>query len=57
MLVKRFLVWSQTASAGERADGVSALARAWLYGDLEGGERRAAETALTADQALAAKAA
>ncbi|MBK9081888.1 MAG: DUF2336 domain-containing protein [Rhizobiales bacterium] len=48
MLVKRFLVWSQTASAGERADGVSALARAWLYGDLEPGERRAAETALTA---------
>lgn len=47
MLVSRFLAWSRTAAAGERADAVSALARAALYGELQAGELRAAEIALT----------
>ena len=47
MLVRRFLVWSQTASAGDRADAVSALARAALYGELAEEETRAAWLALT----------
>ncbi len=47
MLVRRFLVWSQTASAGDRAEAVSALARAALYGELADGETRAAWLALT----------
>ena len=47
MIVRRFLSWSQTASAGERAEGVSALARAYLYSPLGESERRESEAALT----------
>jgi uncharacterized protein (DUF2336 family) len=47
MIVRRFLAWSQTAPAGERADAASALARAYLYSDLAEADRREAETALT----------
>ena len=48
MIVERFLEWAQTASASQRADGVSALARAYLYSALSEDDRRAAEIALTA---------
>ncbi len=48
MIVERFLEWAQTASASQRADGVSALARAYLYSCLGEHDRRAAEIALTA---------
>ncbi|WP_349371195.1 DUF2336 domain-containing protein [Salinarimonas sp.] len=48
MIVRRFLLWARTASPGDRAEAVSALARAYLYGDLAPGDVRDAETALTA---------
>ncbi|WP_029031585.1 DUF2336 domain-containing protein [Salinarimonas rosea] len=48
MIVRRFLLWARTASPGDRAEAVSALARAYLYGDLAHADRRDAETALTA---------
>ena len=48
MIVQRFLEWVQTAPASQRAMGVSALARAYLYSDFEAGEHEAAERALTA---------
>ncbi|MGP9822611.1 DUF2336 domain-containing protein [Salinarimonas sp. NSM] len=48
MIVRRFLLWARTASPGDRAEAVSALARAYLYGDLAAADRRDAETALTA---------
>ncbi|MBL8589511.1 MAG: DUF2336 domain-containing protein, partial [Methylobacteriaceae bacterium] len=47
MLVRRFLTWSLTASAGDRADAASALARAWLYGDLSPEDQREADVAMT----------
>ncbi len=48
MIVRRFLLWARTASAADRADGIAALARAYLYSDLEPAERRDAETAFAA---------
>ncbi|GGK24085.1 DUF2336 domain-containing protein [Salinarimonas ramus] len=48
MIVRRFLLWARTASPGDRAEAVSALARAYLYGELAPADRRDAETALTA---------
>ena len=33
-IVRRFLAWAQTADADMRAQGASALARAYLYSDL-----------------------
>jgi len=48
MIVRRFLLWARSASPGQRADGVSALARAYLYSDLSADDRWEAETALTA---------
>ena len=48
MIVRRFLSWVQSATPGERAEGVSALARTLLYADLSPEDRREAETALTA---------
>jgi len=46
MIVRNFLSWAQTANAAQRAEGAGALARAYLYSDLEAPERRAAEIAL-----------
>ena len=48
MIVQQFLEWSRTAPAARRADGVSALARAYLYTDMAPDDRHMAEVALTA---------
>jgi len=48
MIVRRFLLWARTATPGQRADAVSALARGYLYSDLSDQDRWEAETALTA---------
>ncbi len=48
MIVRRFLLWAQSASPGQRADAVSALARSYLYSELSSEDRWEAETALTA---------
>jgi uncharacterized protein (DUF2336 family) len=48
MIVRRFLLWVQSASPGQRADGVSSLARTLLYAELSPEDRWEAETALTA---------
>ncbi len=34
-IVRRFRLWAQRASDAERAEGASALARAWLHAGLE----------------------
>jgi uncharacterized protein (DUF2336 family) len=47
MIVRQFLQWLGTASAGERAEATSALARAYLYSDLSSDDRAAAEGAMT----------
>jgi uncharacterized protein (DUF2336 family) len=47
MIVRRFLQWAKTAPPGQRAEGASALARAYLYADLCADERNEAEHALT----------
>jgi uncharacterized protein (DUF2336 family) len=47
MIVRKFLQWVQTASASQRADGASALARAYLYADLDAEQKDEAEQALT----------
>jgi len=46
MIVRHFLQWVRTATAAERADATSALARAYLYSDLSADDRIAAEGAL-----------
>ncbi|HVY58084.1 MAG TPA: DUF2336 domain-containing protein [Xanthobacteraceae bacterium] len=46
MIVRQFLHWVRTASAGERAEATSALARAYLYSDLSPDDRAAAEGAM-----------
>src|SRR6201991_3332560 len=46
MIVRQFISWIRTASAGERAEATRALARAWLISDLSEDDRRAAEGAL-----------
>ncbi|MGH6770947.1 MAG: DUF2336 domain-containing protein [Xanthobacteraceae bacterium] len=46
MIVRHFLQWLRTASAAERADATSALARAYLYSDLSSDDRAAVEGAL-----------
>lgn len=48
MIVRRFLLWARTASTGDRAEAVSALARAYLYADLSPHDRDEAQTALVA---------
>jgi uncharacterized protein (DUF2336 family) len=48
MIIRRFLQWAKTAAPGQRAEGASALARAFLYADLGPAERNDAENALTA---------
>jgi uncharacterized protein (DUF2336 family) len=47
-IVRRFLVWAQSADVDARAEGASALARAYLYSDLTGPMRAEAGLALTA---------
>jgi uncharacterized protein (DUF2336 family) len=46
MIVRQFINWIRTASAGERAEATRALARAWLISDLSRDDRVAAEGAL-----------
>src|SRR5690242_10134203 len=46
MIVRQFISWIRTASAGERAEATRALARAWLISDLTEDDRTAAEGAL-----------
>src|SRR3981189_2068479 len=46
MIVRQFISWIRTASAGERAEATRALARAWLTSDLSEDDRAAAEGAL-----------
>jgi uncharacterized protein (DUF2336 family) len=48
MIVRKFIHWSQNASASARADGVGALARAYLYSDMSDSERAEAEQTLFA---------
>jgi uncharacterized protein (DUF2336 family) len=48
MIVRHFISWIRTASAGERAEATRALARAWLISDLSDDDRIAAEGALLA---------
>jgi uncharacterized protein (DUF2336 family) len=47
MSLARFMSWSQNAQAGMRAEALADLARALLFGELDGAEARAAEVALT----------
>src|SRR5438270_9664916 len=46
MIVRQFISWVRSASAGERAEATRALARAWLISDLSHDDRVAAEGAL-----------
>src|ERR1043166_9745729 len=46
MIVRQFISWVRSASAGERAEATRALARAWLISDLSQDDRAAAEGAL-----------
>jgi uncharacterized protein (DUF2336 family) len=46
MIVRNFLSWAQTANAAQRAEGAGALARAYLYSDLDPLARREAEVVL-----------
>jgi uncharacterized protein (DUF2336 family) len=46
MIVRQFISWVRTASAGERAEATRALARAYLISDLSGDDLAAAEGAL-----------
>jgi len=48
MIVRRFMSWAQRACAEERAEGISALARAYLYADMDDPDFTDAEIALTA---------
>ena len=47
MIVGDFLKWAQSASAAQRTEGASALARAYLYSNLDPATRRQAGIALT----------
>jgi uncharacterized protein (DUF2336 family) len=47
-IVRRFLVWTQRASAVEREEAASALARAYLHADLTGALREECAVALAA---------
>ena len=46
MIIRKFLEWSRTASAGDRARAAGLLARAYLHSRLTEPERRAAEAAM-----------
>jgi uncharacterized protein (DUF2336 family) len=47
-IIRQFLRWVRTASAGARAEASGALARAYLYADLSLADRNAAEDAMIA---------
>ncbi len=47
MIIRDFLNWVDTAPEGPRAEAAGALARAWLYSELDDESRRAASAALT----------
>jgi uncharacterized protein (DUF2336 family) len=47
-IVRRFLAWAQSADADSRAEGASALARAYLYSELAAPVRAEAVLAMTA---------
>lgn len=47
MIVSSFLTWVQTAPAGSRAQAVAALAKAYLFSEMDAEERETAEAALT----------
>ena len=47
MIVQRFLKWIETAPAGRRAEATRALARAYLYSDVDEDTRYAMEAAMT----------
>ncbi len=46
MIVRNFLQWARTAPAAHRAEGAGALARAYLYSNMDEDGRRDAEIAL-----------
>ncbi len=46
MIVRQFISWVRTASAGERAEATRSLARAWLFSELTEDDCAAAEGAL-----------
>jgi uncharacterized protein (DUF2336 family) len=46
MIVREFLQWQRTASAADRADATTALARSYLYSELSPDDRAATEGAL-----------
>ncbi len=48
MIVGEFLEWAQSASAADRTEGASALARAYLHADFDAASRRAAAVVLAA---------
>src|SRR6201986_2546343 len=48
MIVRQFISWVRTASAGARAEATRALARAWLNSGLSEDDRIAAEGVLLA---------
>ena len=48
MIVRKFIQWSENAPASARADGAGALARAYLYGEMDAAERDEAEQTLFA---------
>lgn len=48
MIVRRFLLWARTATAGQRAGGVRILAQAYLAGTMSANDRAEAETAFLA---------
>lgn len=47
MIVREFLIWIETAPAARRAEAAHALARAYLYADVDDETRSAMEAALT----------
>ncbi len=48
MIMRHFLCFARTANAARRAEAADALARAYLYADLDASQRHEAELALTA---------
>jgi len=47
MVVRKFLQWSETAGARDRARAANALARAFIISDLSREDAKAAEAAMT----------
>jgi uncharacterized protein (DUF2336 family) len=47
VIIERFLCWTETAKAGDRAKAANALGRAYLKSDMTPGERQSADLAMT----------